>query len=191
MPRASATTRARAQPDAFPRLRARRGVRAPRVEAHVGVAEKPAGVQAAEIGAATVEERARIRVGLLAFTGIGLLIASELIELLERVEGEFGLVALNLVFAVPLAALVVCTAALAGDSVLALAERRIGRRPGARLVTPLLGACGGAAAIAILTAHLSRSLALDGWLGLAGSLLVMLAAVAHHHIAGARTPSER
>jgi hypothetical protein len=129
---------------------------------------------------------------LLAFAGIGLLLASELVDRLERLEGDIGFGALNLILAVLLATLVVCAAAIVGDSVLAAAEQRIGRRPGARLVTPLLGVCAGAAAIGILVAHLRHPLALDGWVGLAGSLLLVIAAVAYHHLpARSQGESER
>jgi peptidoglycan/LPS O-acetylase OafA/YrhL len=120
-----------------------------------------------------------------------LLLASELVERLERLEGDVGLGALNLIFATMIATIVVCAAALMGDSILAAAERRMGRRPGARLVTPLLAVCGGAAAIGILVPHLNHPLALDGGVGLAGSLLLVIAAVAHHHLPDAPGPSER
>jgi hypothetical protein len=119
------------------------------------------------------------------------LLASELVERLERLEGAVGEGVLNPMVAVLIATLVVCAAALVGDSILAAAERRMGRRPGARLVTPLLAVCGGAAATGILVAHLRHPLALDGWVGLAGSLLLVIAAVAHHHLPDAPGPSER
>jgi CDP-diglyceride synthetase len=119
------------------------------------------------------------------------LLASELVERLERLEGDVGLGALNLIFATMIATIVVCAAALAGDTVLAAAERRMGRRPGARLVTPLLAVCGATAATGILVAHLRHPLALDGWVALAGSLLLAIAAVAHHHLPDAPGPSER
>ena len=83
-------------------------------------------------------------VALLSFGGAGLLIASEITDRLERVEGDLEPTALNLAIATPLALLVVSLAALLGDSLLARAERRSGRRPGARLLGPLLTVAGGA-----------------------------------------------
>jgi hypothetical protein len=132
----------------------------------------------------------RGRVGVLAFVGIGLLLASELVQCLERLEGDLGLGALNTIPALLIATLVVGVAALVGDTVLDAAERRLGRRPGARLVAPLLAVWGGAAATAILLVHLYHPLALDGWIGLAGSLLLVIAAVVRHHLPGAARPSE-
>lgn len=185
-PPAKTPTAAPARPRVASWLRKRRQGDAAVIRAGEAVGERAAGV-----AASGVSDRARGRVGLLAFTGIGLLLASELVERLERLEGDVGPGALNLIAAMMIATIVVCTAALAGDSALAAAERRIGRRPGARLVTPLLAVCGGAAAIGILVAHLSHPLALDGWVGLAGSLLLVIAAVAYHHLPAAATPSER
>lgn len=128
---------------------------------------------------------------LLAFAGIGLLLVSELVDRLERLEGPYGLGALNLIFAVMIATIVVCTAALIGDSALAAAERRIGRRPRARFMRALLAVGGGAAATGILGAHLHHPLALDSWIGLAGGLLLATAAIAHHQLPDAARPSKR
>jgi hypothetical protein len=96
------------------------------------------------------EELARWRVGLLALIGLDLLLTSELTDRLERLEGNVGLGALNLIFATLIATVIVSTAALVGDSILAASERRTGRRPGAYLVTPLLAVSGGAAVTGIL-----------------------------------------
>lgn len=136
------------------------------------------------------QERARGRVALLALTGLGLLLASELTDQLERLEGEVGLAALNLILGTMFATIVVCAAALVGDSLVAAAERRIGRRPGAPLVTPLLAVCGGATVTGILAAHMSHPIALDGWVGLLGGLVLVIAAVAHHHLPVAARRSE-
>jgi hypothetical protein len=54
-----------------------------------------------------------------------------------------------------------------------------------------LAVCGGAAASGILVAHLRHSLALDGWVGLSGSALLVIAAVTHHHLPDAASTSER
>lgn len=58
-------------------------------------------------------------------------------------------------------------------------------------MTPLLAVCGGAAATGILVAHLHHTLALDGWVALAGSLIFGIAAVAQHHLPSAARPRER
>jgi hypothetical protein len=150
-----------------------------------------AGDQAPDVAGAGVGDRARGRVGLLAFVGIGLLVASGLLERLERLEDDSGIGWVNLFLAMLIATIVVCTAALVGDSVLTAAERRKGRRPGTRLMTPLLAVCGGAAASGILIDHLRHPLALDGWIALGGSLLLAIAAVAHHRLPDAATPRER
>ena len=125
-------------------------------------------------------------VALLSFGGAGLLIASEITDRLERVEGDLEPTALNLAIATPLALLVVSLAALLGDSLLARAERRSGRRPGARLLGPLLTVAGGAVGSAIIVYHVRHAVALDGWMGLSGSALLLLAALAHHRLP--RTP---
>lgn len=119
-------------------------------------------------------------IGLTAFAGIGLLLASELIDRLDRLEGAFGLGALNLIFALPVATIIVCTAALVGDWALAMTARRKGHPARAHLVTPLLALGGAIPAGGVLLAHLHHRLALDGWVAFAGSLLVILAAFAHH-----------
>lgn len=129
--------------------------------------------------------------GLLAFVGIGLLLTSELVDRLERLEGPYGLGALNLIFAAMIATIVVCTVALVGDSALAAAERRIGRRPRARFVSALLAVGGGAAATGILIVHMHHPLALDAWVGLAGGLLLAIAAIAHHQLPDVARPSKR
>jgi hypothetical protein len=121
-------------------------------------------------------------VALLAFGGVGLLIASELTDRLERVDGGLGMNALNLTVASLLALIVVSTTALAGDTVLAYAERHLGRRPGARLLAPLLTAAGAAALSAIVIEHLRHGPALDGWIGIAGGALLLLAAITHHRL---------
>lgn len=122
----------------------------------------------------------------LSFGGAGLLIASEITDRLERAEGDLGPTALNLAIATPLALLLVSSAALLGDSLLARAERRSGRRPGARLVAPLLTVAGGAVGSAIIVDHARHAIAVDGWMGVGGSVLLLLAAFAQH-----RLPRER
>jgi hypothetical protein len=63
-----------------------------------------------------LHDHACVLVALLSCSGAGLLIASEITDRLERVEGDLGPTALNLAIATPLALLVVSTAALVGDS---------------------------------------------------------------------------
>jgi hypothetical protein len=126
--------------------------------------------------------QARSSVALLAFAGIELLLISELVERLERLEDNLGVGWLNLTLATLVATVIVCALALIGDSALNMGARRIGHRPGARLLTPLLAAAGGTAVCGILATHLTHPLALDGWVGLAGALLLLVAAV-HRHAA--------
>jgi hypothetical protein len=123
---------------------------------------------------------ARPTVALLAFAATELLLISELVDRLEHLEGNLGIGWLNLTFATMVATVIVCALALIGDSALNTAERRIGHRPGSRSLTPLLATAGGTALSGILAAHLSRPLALDSWIGLAGALLLLVAAVHRH-----------
>lgn len=128
-------------------------------------------------------------VALLAFAGTELLLISELVDRLERLEGDLGIGWLNVTIAALIATGIVCTLALIGDSTLNAAARRVGHRPGARLLTPLLATAGGGALCGILAAHLSHPLALDSWIGLSGALLLLLGA-AHRH-AAKRAPAQR
>jgi hypothetical protein len=122
----------------------------------------------------------RTLIALLAFPGAALLIASELIDRLERIEGDAVMIVLNLIFALPIATLVVCTAALAGDSLLSFANRRTGRRPGARLITPFLTISGAISTAAIAIGHLGHPPAFAAYVGLGGSFLLLLAALTNH-----------
>jgi hypothetical protein len=125
---------------------------------------------------------ARPSAALLAFAGTELLLISELVDRLEHLEDNLGISWFNLLVAAVLATLIVRALALIGDSALNMAERRIGHRPGSRYLTPLLATAGGAAFLGILAAHLSHTLALDGWVGLGGAGLLLIAAV-HRHAA--------
>jgi MFS family permease len=133
----------------------------------------------------------RDRIGLIASVGIALLLASELVDRLECLEGPIGLSALNFLFAMLAATLIVCTAALVGDWALTVTKRRTGRTPGARLVTPLLALAGATPACGILVAHLHHRLALDSCVALVGSLLLIVAAFAHHRLSYAARVTER
>lgn len=121
--------------------------------------------------------------GLLAFTGLGLLVMS---EFSDRLEADLGLSVFNLWIAASFAAVAVCVTALLGDTLLATIARRSGRRPNHASVTTLLMLAGAPTAIGILTAHQSHPLALDGWIALTGSVFLIVAAFAHHR--GPRRP---
>jgi hypothetical protein len=122
----------------------------------------------------------------LAIVGAALLGTS---ELADRLEPMLGLNALNLFFALPIAALAVLVIAATGDEILAARERRVGRRlDGLRLLA--LTIPGVAGTVAISVEHLGRPPALDASLGLAGGVLLLLAAGLHRHAIGpARHPS--
>jgi hypothetical protein len=122
-------------------------------------------------------ERAASLAGILALAGITLLGAS---ELADRLEPDVGFNVIGLYFAFSIAAIVACGGALLGDSALSAIERRAGRRPGAQHVTLLLAVPGGVATAEILAHHLQHPPALDGWLGLAGGLLLLTAACLRH-----------
>jgi hypothetical protein len=109
---------------------------------------------------------------------------SELVDQLEHLEDNMGIGWLNLIVATVVATVIVCALALIGDSALNAGARWIGHRPGARLLTPVLTTAGGTVLCGILVAHLTRPLALDGWIGLGGALLLLGAA--HRHAAGKR-----
>jgi hypothetical protein len=156
--------------------------RTPAGPAHAGAAAPK------EWTAPPVRDRARLNVGLLACSGLGLLLTSEIVDRVERLEGNAGIAWLNLTFAAMLATIAVCAGALVGDSALQAVGRRIGHRPGARLIAPLLATSGTATIGGILVAHLNRPLSLDGWTGLAGSLPLLIAAVAYHYLPGTARP---
>ncbi len=123
--------------------------------------------------------------GLLAICGSTLVGAS---ELADRLEPYAGLDMLTIVIALLIATLATLICALAGDSLLEMAERRLGHRPGARRAAMLLALAGAVAVIAIVIGHLRHLPALDGWLGLAGGTLLLAAAAAHHHSQHATLP---
>jgi drug/metabolite transporter (DMT)-like permease len=122
-------------------------------------------------------ERTTSLAGSLTLAGITLLGAS---ELADRLEPNLGFNVINLYIAFSIAAFLVCVGALVGDTILAAVERRSGRRPGAQHVTLLLAVPGAAAIADILAQHLRHPPALDGWLGLAGGILLLIAAGLHH-----------
>jgi uncharacterized membrane protein len=135
--------------------------------------------------------RAGVPIGLLAFSGFELVLTSEIVDLLEGLEDGAGVGWLNLTLAVMFATIAVCAAGLAGDTALQAVERRTGYRPRAHLITPLLGTSATATTSGILLAHLSRPLSLDSWTGLAGSLLLLIAVIAHHHLPRTTQPRPR
>jgi hypothetical protein len=125
------------------------------------------------------DDRASAPIGLVAALGVGLMVAG---EIADRLEVDLGLDLINLILASLFAALAVSVVVLLGDSLITAIARRSGRRPSQRLVTLLLTLAGAATAGWIVIGHLSHPLALDGWLGLGGSLLLLIAALAHHHL---------
>jgi hypothetical protein len=136
-------------------------------------------------------ERALPIVGMLSFTGAGLLLVSELTDRLERIEGDVGMGTFNLIVAVLLAVPVVCTVALVGDSILARLERHSGHRPGAWMITPLLTVAGVTAAGGVIVGHLWRPPPLDAWIGIAGGVLLLLAGLARRHRSDEAQPRHR
>ena len=116
---------------------------------------------------------------LLAFAGFGLLVMS---EFSDRLEPDLGLSVFNLWIAASFGAVVVCITALLGDTLLANIARRSGRRLSHASVTTLLMLAGAPTMIGILIVHQSHPLALDSWLALAGSVLLVIAALAHHQL---------
>jgi hypothetical protein len=122
-------------------------------------------------------ERTASLPGPLALAGITLLGAS---ELTDRLEPEIGFSAINLYLAFSIAAFLACVGALVGDTILSAMERRSGQRVGAQHVTLLLAVPGTAAIAEILAHHLRHPPALDGWLGLAGAISLLIAAAVHH-----------
>jgi hypothetical protein len=102
-------------------------------------------------------------------------------ELTDRFESVFGLSSVSLFFALPIATVVVCVAAISGDSILVVVERRVGRRMGRRLRLMSLAVPGLAATVVIGVHHVRHLPALDASLGLAGGLLLLLAAGFYRH----------
>lgn len=125
------------------------------------------------------EDRAGTATGLLAFAGIALLVIG---ELSDRLESDLGLGAVNLCLAALLAALTVSVSALLGDTLVGTIARRSGRRPSHSSMTALLMLAGAPTAVGIWIVHRSHPLALDSWIALTGSVLLVIAALAHHQL---------
>jgi hypothetical protein len=102
-------------------------------------------------------------------------------ELTDRFESTFGLNAVNLLFALPITTVAVSLAAVSGDSILVVAERRLGPRLGERLRLMSLVVPGLAATVVIGVLHVRHRPALDASLGLVGGLLLLLAAGFYRH----------
>ena len=73
---------------------------------------------------------------------------------------------------------------LAADEDKELARGRVG------LLAPLLAVSGGAAVTGILAAHMTDPIVLDGLVGVLAGLLLMIAAVANHHLTSTAKRSE-
>jgi hypothetical protein len=101
-------------------------------------------------------------------------------ELADRLEPLLGLNALNIFFALPIAAVVVLGAVATCDEIIAARERRVGRGlDGVRLLA--LAMPGLAATAAISVEHLRHPPGLDASFGLAGGVLLLLAAGAYRY----------
>jgi hypothetical protein len=111
-------------------------------------------------------------------------------ELADRLEPMFGLSAVNVFFALPIAAFVVLVAAAIGDEILAARERRLGRQlDGVRLLA--LAVPGLTVTAVIGLDHLRHAPALDASLGLAGGILLLVAAGLYRHATGRALRSSR
>lgn len=118
--------------------------------------------------------------GLVAAAGTTLLVVG---ELSDRLEAALGLGALNLALSAPLAVLMTCVGALLGDTVLGVVGRRSGWRPGPQVAMLALMIMGGVDVGWILASHLERPLRLDGWIALAGGVLLLIVGVGRHQSA--------
>jgi hypothetical protein len=97
-------------------------------------------------------------------------------ELMDRFEPDFGLNAIDIFFALPLAVIATCAIALTGDRLLATVERRVGRLVGRRLRRLALAGPGLAVTVGIAMHHLRHRPEFDAVFGLAGGGLLLLAA---------------
>jgi hypothetical protein len=111
-------------------------------------------------------------------------------ELADRLEPLLGLNLLNVFCALPIAAVAILGAAATCDEIIAVRELRVGRRlEGLRLLA--LTIPGLAATVAISVDHLRHPPALDASLGLAGGVLLLLAAGLYRHAIGPVRRSSR
>jgi hypothetical protein len=105
--------------------------------------------------------------------GITLLLTSQLTDSLEP---YLGISALNLYFALSFAVLALALAALTGDALIRLLGWHFDPTLRRGAPTAILAAAGTGVAAVVLICHLDREIALDAWLALVGSTLLLLAA---------------
>lgn len=117
--------------------------------------------------------------GILATVAATLLLASEISDGLER---QLGLDLFSLVFALILATTLVSLGMVLGYDVLQWPQLR-SRTPSRTTTTAALLGLGAGALTLIVIGHLHHPPAADGWLGTAGGLLMLVAALANHDAA--------
>jgi hypothetical protein len=117
-------------------------------------------------------------VALVAGAGIGLFVTGETLGQFERLEGNYGLGLVNVILAVPIAAIVLTTAALVGDSLLESIARRTGHRPGDGLWRAGLALCAAGASVVAGATRPQLHLMSSGWVTVLGCLLLVGAAAA-------------
>lgn len=118
--------------------------------------------------------------GFVAAAGATLLILG---ALSDRLESDVGLGALNLALSAPLAVLATCLATLVGDATLRTLAGRSGWRPSPHLGMSALIIVGASVSMWTLAGHLSRPIRFDGWIALAGGVLLMVAGLGRHQSA--------
>jgi hypothetical protein len=115
--------------------------------------------------------------GTLASAAATLLIASKLSDLLEP---ELGLDIFNLALAFTFASMLVGYGLVLGYDLLHTRALR-SRVPSPAATTGVLLAFGSGALIVIGVEHLNQLPAVDGWLGIAGGLLMLVAGITNRH----------
>lgn len=127
-------------------------------------------------GQAGAEDGRATLAGTLATLAATLLLASEISDGLER---QVGLSLFSLVFALILATLLVCLGLILGYDLLQWPRLQRHKPSRAKTTVALLGLGAGTLTL-IAIEHLHRLPAADGWLGTAGGLLMLAAALANH-----------
>ncbi len=115
-----------------------------------------------------------------------LLVTSGLMDRMQSIEGVGGMWLLNILFATPIAIVVVSGAALLAAALLDRKPNLPTPRLALALLAPALALGGGSVGAAIVISHSSRPIDLASWISLGGSVLLILAAVAQHIQAGSR-----
>ena len=123
--------------------------------------------------------------GVLATTGVMLLVASKMSDWLEP---YLGFDVLNIAFAFTVALTAASLIAALTYDLLNSRAARSRSRPSHTATTSILVTAGTAALAVFGIEHLHHRPALDGWLGVAGGLLILAAALANHRGAGRHSP---